>query len=202
MKLNGVVFIVLYKMCYFILVQGTNDVEKMVKGFPQKTMFKQLEEMGLDWRVYFEFAPLVLEFKDMRRPPARKSYRVMSTFFEDAAAGDLPAYTWLEPRWMDTPAGPANDQHPDHDASAGDRLIKDIYEAIRAGPAWNKTAFIITYDEHGGFFDHVPPPTGVPNPDGLNSTDDPFDFTRLGVRVPFVVVSPWVQKGEYMSSFL
>jgi phospholipase C len=60
---------------------------------------------------------------------------------------------------------------------------------------WEKTALIITYDEHGGFYDHVPPPTGVPNPDGLNATDDPFDFTRLGVRVPAIVVSPWVKKG-------
>lgn len=92
-------------------------------------------------------------------------------------------------------AGAANDQHPDHDVSAGDQLIKDVYEAVRSSPLWEKTALVITYDEHGGFYDHVPPPTGVPNPDGLNSTDDPFDFTRLGVRVPTVVISPWVKQG-------
>jgi phospholipase C len=62
---------------------------------------------------------------------------------------------------------------------------------------WNSTALIITYDEHGGFFDHVAPPsTNVPNPDGINSVDDPFDFTRLGIRIPTVVVSPWVEKGS------
>lgn len=55
---------------------------------------------------------------------------------------------------------------------------------------------MITYDEHGGFFDHVPPPTNVPNPDGKVATDDPFDFTRLGVRIPTVIVSPLIEKGS------
>ena len=74
--------------------------------------------------------------------------------------------------------------HPDHDVSEGDKLIKKIYDALRAGPKWESTALIITFDEHGGFFDHVPPPTNIPNPDGLNSTNPAFDFTREGVRVP------------------
>jgi phospholipase C len=84
---------------------GTNDVNKMIRGFPQKTMFKQLEEMGLDYRVYFELIPSVLEFKDMRRKEARASYRVLKTLFSDLAAGDLPQYSWVEPRYYDTPNG-------------------------------------------------------------------------------------------------
>jgi len=75
-------------------------------------------------------------------------------------------------------------------------LIKDIYEAIRASPQWNKTAFIITYDEHGGFYDHFPTPNkGIPNPDGINSTDPFFDFSRLGVRIPTIICSPLIPKG-------
>eukprot|EP00602_Paraphysomonas_sp_CaronLab_P006374 CAMPEP_0185027458 /NCGR_PEP_ID=MMETSP1103-20130426/12521_1 /TAXON_ID=36769 /ORGANISM="Paraphysomonas bandaiensis, Strain Caron Lab Isolate" /LENGTH=447 /DNA_ID=CAMNT_0027561465 /DNA_START=156 /DNA_END=1499 /DNA_ORIENTATION=+ len=179
---------------------GTNDVELMIRGFPQKTMFRQIEEMGLDYRVYFEQIPSVLEFKDMRRQYARKSYRYLDKLYSDLAAGDMPQYSWVEPKYYDTPLGPATDQHPDHDVSAGDQLIKDIYESLRSSPLWNSTALVITYDEHGGFFDHVPPPTGVPNPDGKNATDDPFDFTRLGVRVPSVVVSPWVKKGTVVHS--
>ena len=66
---------------------------------------------------------------------------------------------------------------------------------MRNSPIWNETVFIVTYDEHGGFFDHVSPPENVPNPDGKNSTDDPFDFTRLGVRIPTVMASPWISKG-------
>lgn len=174
---------------------GTNDAKLMIKGFPQKTMFKQIEELGLEFRVYFELVPTVLMFKDMRRQPALSSFHSMRKFYEDVAAGDLPSYSWVEPRYYDTPNYPASDQHPDHDVSVGDQLIKDMYEAIRAGPLWNKTAFVITYDEHGGFFDHVPPPVDIPSPDGINSTDDPFDFTRLGVRVPAIVISPWTTKG-------
>jgi len=75
--------------------------------------------------------------------------------------------------------------------------MKSLYEAIRSSPLWNKTLFLITYDEHGGFFDHVPPPTDCPNPDGKVSHDTTpsFDFTRLGVRVPAIAISPWIKKG-------
>jgi len=175
---------------------GTNDAVQMVKGLPQKTMFRQLTEMGLEYRVYYELVPAVLQFKDMRHKDARPKYHRMSDFFEHVASGDLPQYSWLEPNYYDEPGRPANDQHPDHDVSEGDRLIKTIYEAVRAGPKWNSTALIITWDEHGGFYDHVAPPMNVPSPDGIDSTDDPFDFTRLGVRVPTIVVSPWVPKGS------
>jgi phospholipase C len=121
--------------------------------------------------------------------------------FLDVAVGDLPELTWLEPAYYTVGNSStehviyADDQHPDHDVSLGDQLIKDVYEALRASPAWNKTALIITYDEHGGFFDHVAPYDGCPNPDGIN-TEDGFDFTRLGIRVPTIVVSPWVKKGQ------
>lgn len=176
---------------------GTNDKETIAKGLPQKTMFRQLLEMGLDYRVYFQLVPTLLMFKDMRHKEARTKYRGFEQFFVDVAAGDLPEFTWLEPSYYT--AGPisATDQHPDHDVSLGDALVKSVYDAVRSSVLWNKTALIVTYDEHGGFFDHVSPPAqNVPNPDGLNSVDDPFDFTRLGVRVPTIVISPWVKAGS------
>jgi phospholipase C len=176
---------------------GVNDEIVIAKGMPQKTMFRQLLEMGLDYRVYFQLVPAVLMFKDMRHKDARSRYRGFSKFIEDAAAGDLPEFTWIEPSYYTVGSILATDQHPDHDVSLGEALIKDVYDAVRNGPLWNKTALIITYDEHGGFFDHVVPPSeNVPNPDGINSVDDPFDFTRLGVRIPTVVVSPWVKGGS------
>jgi phospholipase C len=98
----------------------------------------------------------------------------------------MPAFSWIEPNYFDGTHYAASDQHPDHDVSIGDQLIKDVYDAVRASPLWEKTALIITYDEHGGFFDHVSPPSPVPNPDGINSTDDPFDFTRLGKHYDLV----------------
>ena len=97
-------------------------------------------------------------------------------------------------RYYDFLGQPASDQHPDHDVAEGDRLIKTVYEALRNGPKWNSTLFVLTYDEHGGFFDHVAPPA-APSPDGLNATDDPFDFTRAGVRIPTIVASPLIPKG-------
>lgn len=176
---------------------GTNDKVAMATGLPQKTMFSQLQEMGLDFRVYFGIAPAVLMFKDMRVKEVRRKYRPIGRLYKDLAAGRLPQYSWVEPNYFDEGEGrPADDQHPDHDVSAGDALLKRIYDALRASPLWEKTALLITYDEHGGFFDHVPPPANVPSPDDILSTDDPFTFTRLGVRVPAVLVSPWVPRGS------
>jgi len=175
---------------------GTNDEVTIAKGLPQKTMFRQLLEMGLDYRVYYQDAPTVLQFKDMRHKQARTKYSRIHNIYDDLAKGDIPEFTWIEPAYFASPKTAATDQHPDHDVSLGEDLMKHLYEAVRASPIWKNTVFMITYDEHGGFFDHVAPPENVPNPDGLNSTDDPFDFTRLGVRIPTVVISPWVEKGS------
>jgi phospholipase C len=177
---------------------GTNDELTIAKGLPQKTMFRQLLEMGLDYRVYYQDIPSLLQFKDMRHKDARPRYHKYEQLLTDLKNGDMPQFSWVEPAYFSTSKQPATDQHPDHDVSLGDALIKEIYEALRASPIWNEAALLITYDEHGGFFDHVVPPTNVPNPDGINSVDDPFDFTRLGVRVPAVIISPWVEKGTLL----
>lgn len=93
----------------------------------------------------------------------------------------------------------ANDQHPDHDVALGEALYKDIYEALRNSPQWNETLFIITYDEHGGFYDHVRPPA-APAPDEHESYPDKgFLFNTLGVRVPTLLISPWIAKGTVVS---
>jgi phospholipase C len=175
---------------------GTNDDKTIAKGMPQKTMFKQLLDMGLDYRVYYQDVPTVLQFKDMRHKEARQKYAKYDQFFADVQSGEpFPEFTWIEPAYFSTMNQPATDQHPDHDVGLGEQVVKDIYEALRASPIWNETMFMITYDEHGGFFDHVSPPENVPNPDGKNAIDDPFDFTRLGIRIPTVVASPWITKG-------
>src|SRR6185503_11052087 len=89
----------------------------------------------------------------------------------------------------------ANSQHPPAHLWLGERFIKDIYEQLRASPIWEKSALIITYDEHGGFFDHVPPPRAEPPGDTpIEFTEFGFKFDRLGVRVPAIVISPWIPK--------
>ena len=164
---------------------------------PQKTMFRQLEEMGLDYKIYFGQVPAAVIFKDLRHKDARPRYRRLEKLYEDLASGDLAEYSWVEPSYFDVPelSVQAADMHPSHDVSVGDQLIKDLYEAVRASPKWNETAFIITYDEHGGFFDHVVPPENIPNPDGMYYEAEDFNFDRQGLRVPFIVVSPWVKQG-------
>jgi phospholipase C len=107
------------------------------------------------------------------------------SFLDDVAAGKLPAVSWIDPRFKDLRVlGPdSNDDHPPSDVLAGQDLILTIYHALSAAETWDRTLLVITYDEHGGFYDHVAPPAAV---------DEDPEFQRLGVRVPALVVSPLV----------
>lgn len=126
-----------------------------------------------------------------------KFHSYKNTFKDHAERGTLPNYAVIEQHFFDTKGSPANDDHPSHDVSEGQKLIKEIYETLRASPQWNESALIITYDEHGGFYDHVPTPVkGVPSPDGIvGPAPFYFNFDRLGIRVPTILISPWIEKG-------
>jgi len=110
----------------------------------------------------------------------------ISRFFEDAMAGNLPPFALLDPSFF---GGGANDDHPDHDVRMGQALIGSVISALGQSPQWNRCLFVLTYDEHGGFFDHVPPPATSPGAEPLT------DFQRLGFRVPSIVVGPTVRRG-------
>lgn len=122
----------------------------------------------------------------------------LQQFYQDAAAGTLPSFTYINPECCSYQS-----YHPPSPISSGETFIKGIYESLRASPQWSSTLFILTFDEHGGFGDHVPPPVGVPGGgDGLAYTEKAADglpvtfaFNRLGPRVPTLLVSPWVGKG-------
>jgi phospholipase C len=104
-------------------------------------------------------------------------------FFEDAAAGALPPLAFIDPAFV---GGNANDDHPSHDIGLGQALIASIVAALGASPQWSRCLFVLTYDEHGGFFDHVPPP-------GLSA--EPYaEFATLGFRVPSLVIGPHVRR--------
>ncbi len=126
-------------------------------------------------------------------------------FLTDCKNNVLPEYSFIEPCYNDHP-GPgggeilASDQHPDHNVQEGERFIASVYNAIRANPAvWESTVLLIVYDEHGGIYDHVPPPACSPDGYSAKGTDTEtgaqFNFDRLGVRVPAVLVSPYIPKG-------
>lgn len=169
--------------------------------FPQRTIFDQLAESGLTWRNYVGDGPWELFMNSIAQHP--ESILEMSAFYSAAAAGNLPNFSYISPRaGMSVSTGEsANDMHPDHSVAEGELLIKNIYEALVASPQWNETLFIVTFDEHGGFYDHVPPPTdGIPPPDNYSSFPDAFGFDRLGIRIPTLLISPWVPKGVVESS--
>ena len=106
-------------------------------------------------------------------------------FFEHAAAGTLPAVAWIDPNFVDVGSvDNANDDHPPTDILHAQELVLEVYNALLNSPQWNETMLVITYDEHGGFFDHVAPPAAA---------DDLPAMRHYGVRVPAVVVSPWVK---------
>jgi len=124
-------------------------------------------------------------------------------FLDDCAKGNLPDYSFIEPNFNDheTDSGEevANDQHPDHNIQAGELYIASVYNAIKSSPLWPNTALLIVYDEHGGIYDHVVPPACPPDQFTASANDTgtgrPFAFDRLGVRVPAILVSPWIPKG-------
>lgn len=127
----------------------------------------------------------------------QKKYFGLWGDFKTACLHDrLPQYSFVEPCYGDDGGTLANDQHPDHSVSAGDNFIRQVYQAIRSNDnVWNSTVLLIVWDEHGGIFDHETPPM-VGHPDGFESAAPAFKFDRLGVRVPAVVVSPYVEQGK------
>jgi phospholipase C len=105
----------------------------------------------------------------------------------------LPAYSFIEPRYFNFLWKRANDQHPDHDVALGEDLTARVYEAVRSSPNWPNTLLVVTWDEHGGTYDHAVPPTAQP-PGGGSSANPPFDFSRYGPRVPAVLISPLIPR--------
>jgi phospholipase C len=120
------------------------------------------------------------------------NFATLSDFEGRCRRGALPSYSFLEPNFG---GKGQNDQHPPSDIRPGEQLIADVYGMIKASPAFAKTLLIITYDEHGGCYDHVAPPAATPPDLQAEPGQDGFLFNRFGVRVPCVVVSPYIEAG-------
>ncbi len=185
---------------------STDDVSPPLYSLP--SFVRYLDQRGVDWG-WYSFDPGTLRAID---PAYRLSghrhfsfldSRKLSTmeravgelteehnsFLDDVAKGELPPVSWIDPRFKDLKVlGPdSNDDHPPSDVIAGQDLVLTIYHALASAPSWEKTLLIITYDEHGGFYDHVAPGAAV---------DESPGFQRLGVRVPALLVSPLVTAGS------
>jgi len=162
----------------------------------ERTLFDYLELRGVRWKIYAPTTPSAAIL-----PVALLKYREEhlasgDDFFADAAAGRLPGVAFVDPR-LDTNHLTDDSEHPPAIMQRGQTWIAQVIAAIGKSPQWSRSALFLTYDEHGGLFDHVPPPSACP-PDALEpileAGDPPGRFDRLGFRVPFAVVSPYARK--------
>jgi phospholipase C len=178
-----------------------------IKGFQFEhgTIFDRLRDAGISFRIYrggsnplIGSIPIAAGLKGITLGACR-SY----DHFTSDLSGDYPfAYTFIEPNYgniINSSFAGGKSQHPRDDIRGGEALIKEVYETIRKNNTlWEKSLLIITYDEHGGFYDHVPPPNAVPPGDKTlhpRNKQKSFLFDCLGVRVPALVISPYTPKG-------
>jgi phospholipase C len=116
-------------------------------------------------------------------------------FFTDAAAGKLPNVTFIDPDYTTISEflGTSNDYHPHGSILAGEGYLAEVYDALKASPQWERMVFVLNFDENGGFYDHVAPPTV--KDDNVNPNAGPHpDYTRLGFRVPAIAMGPFAPK--------
>ncbi len=172
-----------------------------------RTIFDLLQDAidsgrsDLSWFVYSgtqdgePFSLTQIMLSDEKQQRFSKNFLSINDFYTAAQNGNLPSYAFLEPQFS---GEGQNDQHPPADVRPGETLIADVYDAVVNSSQWKETLLVITYDEHGGCYDHVAPPGATPPEGGKYGIPDSiygFRFNRFGLRVPAVVVSPWIESG-------
>lgn len=174
------------------------------------TVFERLEDaLGQDrgWRVYWDhqdIKPLTrFLHRELHADRYASGFRPFSQFVADCQAGNLPAYTFIQPRLIVN----HNDMHPPvvpnqevySSVLAGEVLVNEIYDAVRNGKHWMRSLLVILFDEHGGCYDHWPPPRATaPVPDHGYPLQCDFQFDRFGVRVPAIFISPYIAPGTVL----
>jgi len=168
------------------------------------TIYERMVDAGRTAKIYHfddSSSTIALAFLLLKQP---KLFGTFDDFLHDCKSGKLPDYSFVEPNYKDHEVedgmAEESDQHPDGNVHVGEGFIKAVYQAIRSNQQlWESSALLIVYDEHGGIYDHVPPPACTPDefpPDPVFG----FKFDRLGVRVPAVLVSPWIPEGTVVLS--
>ncbi|CAI7658098.1 unnamed protein product [Penicillium manginii] len=181
---------------------GENDDSFLESGIDTTSIFEVASEKGISWRNYDgtngAFLPDSLFF-NWTATNAKSNVVPMENFYQDAYLGLLPQLSYINPSCCGLNT---NSMHPSGNVSFGQVLVKQVYDALRASPQWEKTLLLLTYDETGGFFDHVAPPLAV-RPDNKTYTETAADgstytlnFDRLGGRMPTWLVSPYAPQGH------
>jgi phospholipase C len=158
------------------------------------TIFQELVAAKVDWRIYYTDLPGAFIFLGTLSKYFDNTYKV-SNFFTDAQAGMLGQLNFVDPK-LGTGGASRDDFHPPGDIQEGEKFISDVVQALMQSPQWPHAALIVTFDEHGGIYDHVaPPPACAPDDIApvLGAGDTPGDFANYSVRVPLIVVSPYAR---------
>jgi phospholipase C len=175
-------------------------IEQVAIPAPNGTILERLELFGLTWKNYYSSFPPTTYLYPIDALATALNVVHIDRFYEDAASGHLPNFAIIDPDF-----GNSSEEDP-QDISVGQSFAADVINAVMASPAWPKTLLIWNYDEHGGYYDHVPPPAAI-KPDsippiGYEKGESAYDgFARYGFRVPSAVISPW-SKPNYVSSVL
>jgi phospholipase C len=160
-----------------------NNFPETGAGFQWPTLYDRLAQAGIGWQYYYTDLPFLILFGNVRR---RQTFATITDFHEQARSGTLPPVCVVDPGFG------LNDDHPPHDFHLGQAFLSSIVHALGQSPQWSRSMLIITYDEHGGFYDHVPPPR-------VEDERADLGFDQLGVRVPGVIVSPYAKRGHVSS---
>jgi phospholipase C len=183
---------------------GNTFADVSAHPFPQSdaVVLDELDKRHVDWKLYTGGGPpgvaTVLGVGLPTRYGERSVLFTMDDFFRDAAEGKLPPVVYLDANFTKTGDPDSEDEHPPSNPQLGQRFTSKIVDALFKSPQWGKLAFFMTYDEHGGIYDHVPPPKAcAPDAKPPEKNGQPLTgaFDRYGMRVPFLVVSPYAKRG-------
>ncbi len=158
-------------------------------GFPDTTIFAALSKAGVSNHYFFSDLPVSALWGQAGL--SRSSH--VQQYYEQAAAGTLPALSFVDPSFQGEDQGTSGDEHPHGDVRVGQAFIAEVVHAFMESPQWKRGALFVVYDEWGGFFDHVVPPRV---PDLRSSHDINSDFGQMGFRIPAVLVSPYARTGH------
>jgi phospholipase C len=162
-------------------------------GWPQKTIFNELDAAHITWKIYdSQVSVAALLFKYVH-DHAAGHVEDIAHYYSDAAAGTLPQVAFIDPTFIGQ-VTQEDDEHPPANPQLGQQFSAKLVNALMSSPNWSSSVFIQTWDEHGGYFDHVAPPA-APEPDGIAPIGGKGAFDEYGVRVPLLVVSPWSRAG-------
>lgn len=159
------------------------------------SIFESLSKKGISWKNYYETDIIDAWQYKWVQDNAKDQLVTADHFYTDLEQGTLPQFSYINPECCTV-----DSMHPLSSPATGQQMIRHLFNAVRKSKYWDNVLIIINFDEHGGFADHVPPPTGVPAPEdkmtfsGISDKHNvTYDFTRLGVRVPAFAISPFIQ---------